>query len=189
MDGSINSYNIHLNVSCLCFSTFHTDYHPVCERGYLLHSVTESWSPSPNPEPESITERIGRSPRNLSGDGVITVLTPLLANCSSRPGGSVDADQPISGKARWSFSFGRCCNRTIQGFASRKGHGQVTFKAERAALIPDIDMAASMQRLEEYRTYNQQFCQRVLDFLKMMILYQVCCHNRDLATFRLTLPL
>jgi len=37
-----------------------------------------------------------------------------------------------------------------------------------------IDMAASMQRLDEYRTYNQQFCQRILDFLSMMITYQVC---------------
>jgi hypothetical protein len=35
-------------------------------------------------------------------------------------------------------------------------------------------MAATMQRLDEYRTYNQQFCQRVLDFLSVMITYQVC---------------
>ncbi|CCA67704.1 related to Exocyst complex component Sec3 [Serendipita indica DSM 11827] len=36
----------------------------------------------------------------------------------------------------------------------------------------DTDMAATMQRLDEYRTYNQQFCQRILDFLPMMISYQ-----------------
>jgi hypothetical protein len=37
----------------------------------------------------------------------------------------------------------------------------------------NIDMAATMQRLDEYRTYNQQFCQRILGFLPMMITYQV----------------
>jgi hypothetical protein len=37
----------------------------------------------------------------------------------------------------------------------------------------NVDMAATMQRLDEYRTYNQQFCQRILGFLPMMITYQV----------------
>lgn len=35
------------------------------------------------------------------------------------------------------------------------------------------DMAATMERLDEYRTYNTQFCQRILDFLPMMMSYQV----------------
>lgn len=30
------------------------------------------------------------------------------------------------------------------------------------------DMAATMERLEEYRTYNTQFCKRLHDFLKIM---------------------
>ena len=29
-------------------------------------------------------------------------------------------------------------------------------------------MAATMERLEEYRTYNAQFCKRLHDFLKIM---------------------
>ena len=29
-------------------------------------------------------------------------------------------------------------------------------------------MAATMERLEEYRSYNSQFCKRVLDFLTIM---------------------
>jgi hypothetical protein len=37
----------------------------------------------------------------------------------------------------------------------------------------NIDMAASMQRLDEYRTYNHQLCSRTFDFVSMMITYQV----------------
>lgn len=37
-----------------------------------------------------------------------------------------------------------------------------------------IDMAATMERLEEYRTYNAQFCKRLFDFLKIMCDAQVC---------------
>lgn len=36
-----------------------------------------------------------------------------------------------------------------------------------------IDMAASMERLEEYRTYNAQFCKRLYDFLSIMCTAQV----------------
>ncbi|KAG8819330.1 hypothetical protein FRC18_012129 [Serendipita sp. 400] len=36
----------------------------------------------------------------------------------------------------------------------------------------ETDMAATMQRLDEYRTYNQQFCQRIVQFLPMMFSYQ-----------------
>ncbi|THG99273.1 hypothetical protein EW026_g3047 [Hermanssonia centrifuga] len=32
----------------------------------------------------------------------------------------------------------------------------------------DRDMAATMERLEEYRTYNSQFCKRLYDFLSIM---------------------
>lgn len=33
----------------------------------------------------------------------------------------------------------------------------------------DRDMAATMERLDEYRTYNVQFCKRLFDFLKIMV--------------------
>jgi hypothetical protein len=36
-----------------------------------------------------------------------------------------------------------------------------------------IDMAATMQRLQEYRTYNSQFCKRVFDFLSIMVVARV----------------
>ncbi|KAJ7275209.1 exocyst complex component sec3 subunit [Mycena haematopus] len=32
----------------------------------------------------------------------------------------------------------------------------------------DTDMAATMERLQEYRTYNAQFCKRIFDFLTIM---------------------
>lgn len=38
----------------------------------------------------------------------------------------------------------------------------------------DRDMAATMERLDEYRTHNQQFCKRVYDFLSIIFVAQVC---------------
>jgi exocyst complex component 1 len=35
------------------------------------------------------------------------------------------------------------------------------------------DMAATMERLNEYRTYNTQFCKRMFDFLSIMFVAQV----------------
>lgn len=34
-------------------------------------------------------------------------------------------------------------------------------------------MAATMERLDEYRTYNAQFCKRIFDYLSIMIVAQV----------------
>ncbi|KAF9527786.1 exocyst complex component Sec3-domain-containing protein [Crepidotus variabilis] len=36
----------------------------------------------------------------------------------------------------------------------------------------DTEMAATMERLQEYRTYNSQFCKRMLDFLSIMFVAQ-----------------
>ncbi|GLB35990.1 putative exocyst complex component SEC3 N-terminal PIP2 binding PH [Lyophyllum shimeji] len=36
----------------------------------------------------------------------------------------------------------------------------------------DTDMAATMERLQEYRTHNVQFCKRILDFLSIMLTAQ-----------------
>jgi exocyst complex component 1 len=38
------------------------------------------------------------------------------------------------------------------------------------------DMAATMERLEEYRTYNAQFCKRLYDYLSVMFTTQVRTH-------------
>jgi len=35
------------------------------------------------------------------------------------------------------------------------------------------DMAATMERLQEYRTHNSQFCKRIHDFLTIMFTAQV----------------
>jgi hypothetical protein len=40
-----------------------------------------------------------------------------------------------------------------------------------AQCFPDI--AATMERLGEYRTYNSQFCKRILDYLTIMFTAQV----------------
>jgi hypothetical protein len=36
-----------------------------------------------------------------------------------------------------------------------------------------IDMAATMERLQEYKTHNSQFCKRIFDFLSIMFTAQV----------------
>ncbi|KAH9486586.1 Exocyst complex component 1 [Psilocybe cubensis] len=36
----------------------------------------------------------------------------------------------------------------------------------------DTEMAATMERLQEYRTYNSQFCKRMFDFLSIMFIAQ-----------------
>jgi len=38
-----------------------------------------------------------------------------------------------------------------------------------------LDMAAGMERLTEYRTYNSQFCKRIFDYLSIMFTAQVLC--------------
>jgi exocyst complex component 1 len=38
-------------------------------------------------------------------------------------------------------------------------------------------MAATMERLEEYRTYNAQFCKRLYDYLCIMFTAQVRAHS------------
>ena len=40
-------------------------------------------------------------------------------------------------------------------------------------LIIPVDMAATMERLDEYKKYNAQFCKRVLDYLSIMFTAQV----------------
>lgn len=35
-------------------------------------------------------------------------------------------------------------------------------------------MAAGMERLEEYRTHNAQFCKRLWDFLQVAFKFKVC---------------
>jgi len=39
--------------------------------------------------------------------------------------------------------------------------------------ISFLDMAAGMERLSEYRTYNSQFCKRISDYLSIMFTAQV----------------
>ena len=36
-----------------------------------------------------------------------------------------------------------------------------------------LDMAAGMERLSEYKTYNSQFCKRIFDYLSIMFTAQV----------------
>ncbi|KAF8498012.1 exocyst complex component Sec3-domain-containing protein [Gautieria morchelliformis] len=47
----------------------------------------------------------------------------------------------------------------------------------------DTDMAATMERLEEYRTHNSQFCKRLYDFLQIMFSVQSDRTLTDKARF------
>ena len=47
----------------------------------------------------------------------------------------------------------------------------------------DRDMAATMERLDEYRTHNQQFCKRVYDYLSIIFVAQVSSELVHHVTF------
>lgn len=51
--------------------------------------------------------------------------------------------------------------------------GRLSTKFSMLSHCTHSDMAATMERLQEYRTYNSQFCKRVFDFLSIMIVAQV----------------
>jgi hypothetical protein len=66
MDGSINSYNIHLNVRSLTRSAHTAHGQAGCRRGYFLYSVSKPGTPGSNPEPAVTVERVGRASSNHS---------------------------------------------------------------------------------------------------------------------------
>ncbi|KAL4069753.1 exocyst complex component Sec3-domain-containing protein [Scleroderma yunnanense] len=51
-----------------------------------------------------------------------------------------------------------------------EGAATELYKALQAS--QDTEMAATMERLDEYRTYNSQFCKRIFDYLSIMIVAQ-----------------
>ncbi|KZT33260.1 hypothetical protein SISSUDRAFT_1054465 [Sistotremastrum suecicum HHB10207 ss-3] len=57
-----------------------------------------------------------------------------------------------------------------EGIARLESAAAELYKALQASR--DTDMAATMERLQEYRTHNTQFCQRLFDFLKIMFSVQ-----------------
>ena len=48
------------------------------------------------------------------------------------------------------------------------------FRYETCNLIVFEDMAATFERLDEYRTHNAHFCKRILEYMTFMITAQVC---------------
>lgn len=44
----------------------------------------------------------------------------------------------------------------------------------------DTEMAATMERLDEYRTHNSQFCKRIYDYLSIMVVAQVSWPTQNL---------
>ncbi|EGO30577.1 hypothetical protein SERLADRAFT_364519 [Serpula lacrymans var. lacrymans S7.9] len=56
------------------------------------------------------------------------------------------------------------------GIQRLEGAATELYKALQAGR--DTDMAATMARLDEYRTHNAQFCKRIFDFLSIMITVQ-----------------
>ncbi|CAA7268018.1 unnamed protein product [Cyclocybe aegerita] len=57
-----------------------------------------------------------------------------------------------------------------QGIRRLEGAAVQLYKALQAGR--DTDMAATMERLQEYRTHNSQFCKRMFDFLSIMFVAQ-----------------
>lgn len=58
--------------------------------------------------------------------------------------------------------------------ALQAGRDRGEFRGFRLHIVVTIsDMAATMERLEEYRTHNIQFCKRLYDYLCIMFTTQV----------------
>ncbi|THH10168.1 hypothetical protein EW145_g1521 [Phellinidium pouzarii] len=66
--------------------------------------------------------------------------------------------------------FYRVANGSHEGIAKLEMAAIELYKALLAGR--DNDMAATMERLEEYRTHNSQFCKRILDFMTIMFTAQ-----------------
>ncbi|EGN91691.1 hypothetical protein SERLA73DRAFT_67000 [Serpula lacrymans var. lacrymans S7.3] len=58
------------------------------------------------------------------------------------------------------------------GIQRLEGAATELYKALQAGRDTVADMAATMARLDEYRTHNAQFCKRIFDFLSIMITVQ-----------------
>ena len=99
----------------------------------------------------------------------------LIANRSSGPGCSSNAHQRIFGEsAKYSESRGSGCT-TIQSVACWVGSRYMPLSRLRSLESSNVlllDMAATMERLSEYKTYNGQFCKRLFDFLSIMFTAQ-----------------
>ena len=79
---------------------------------------------------------------------------------------------------------GRCFCRAVQGTPGRPRHRYVILLTTTYSFIfIVVDMAATMERLQEYRTHNSQFCKRLFDFLSIMFTAQVSRILRTLAKF------
>ena len=100
---------------------------------------------------------------------------------------STESPSPPSRKGHWrsqrvsrnSRRLRRICTRRYRldetEVCKNPGVGSRAMETFLTNLLPD--MAAGMERLSEYRTYNSQFCKRIFDYLSIMFTVQVLWHS------------
>jgi exocyst complex component 1 len=176
MDSLVSSYKIHLNASQLLVPS-NVDYYLILRRPltttYCLFSrKTEVFK---------CRHRIN-APCSMNLDSswyVYIDICPLFTNSwstANRANSTTDTDDldsRLSTRCRSCTFVRRSCDRAVQSITS--GSGSRWVLRPRAAYRSNnfLDMAATMERLEEYRTYNAQFCKRLYDYLCIMFTAQV----------------
>lgn len=84
------------------------------------------------------------------------------------------SDSSHSLRSRTALRAWRKLQRSCTKLCRQAEIGVSTLQSEPEDLAHNVlDMAATMERLDEYRTYNTQFCKRLYDFLSIMCTAQV----------------
>ena len=93
-----------------------------------------------------------------------SLLSPSLKNLWRSRKASRDSRRPR-----------RICTRhyRLGGTEVRRNFDMGSCMTRNVLKILLLDMAAGIERLSEYRTYNSQFCKRVFDYLSIMFTAQV----------------
>jgi hypothetical protein len=179
IDSLISSYKIHLNVSniIITLAKLRQSAQAVGDDISFIQSQRRGLQVQMQNQGALLSEL-----ENLlvCGTSVVFKRVPILcispANCSSQSGSFGYSYSRISRETHRRTPARSSSHRALQGTPSQSGYGSEFhyFLALRLLdLIWYTEMAATMERLDEYRTHNAQFCKRIFDYLSIMTIAQV----------------
>lgn len=188
MERHVSLYRIHLNV-CLFFGTRQTD---LAEDTlfFLTQEVADDilYIQSQNQGLQVQTQNQRALLAEIANLLVRFPLPPLLnvtdrSGCTRKPSMLTMSLSSPSLKSPWrsrrvsrnSRRPRRICTKHYRLDETEVGRNSDTGSrmTRKFLKILLLDMAAGMERLSEYRTYNSQFCKRIFDYLSIMFTAQV----------------